>query len=110
MKVPLAFIPPASIIYEGQALSVGAKKYGPYNWRELPIQAMTYIAANQRHILAYLDGEDIDPECGVPHIGLAKACLGILADATELRNLIDNRPKKGRAGSLLRELAANGNE
>jgi len=101
MKVPLAYVPPASIIYEAAAFQEGAEKYGPYNWRDKAVEAMTYISASLRHIAAYQDGEYIDAESGKPHLGLAKACLGILIDATEQGNLVDNRPLAGTAALLL---------
>lgn len=103
-KVALHLIPPASLIHEATAFEEGARKYGAYNWRTKAVEAMTYIGATQRHLLAYLDGEEIDPESGLLHLALAKACLGILIDATEIGNLLDNRPAKGTAGALLRKL------
>jgi hypothetical protein len=104
LKVPIAFVPSASIIYEALAFKEGARKYGAYNWREKKVESMTYIHALFRHAISYLDGEDNDPESGLPHIGHMKACLGILADATETGNLVDTRPVKGNAGELLRKL------
>lgn len=100
-KVPLGYVPPASIIYEAFAFQEGADKYGPFAWRNKAVEAMTYVHATLRHILAYQDGEFIDPESGKPHLGLAKASLGILIDATEQGNLIDNRPIPGQASKLL---------
>lgn len=106
-KVPLGFVPAASVIYEADAFAVGAEKYGPYSWREKPVAAMTYAHAALRHIYAWIDGEDIDPESGKPHLGHAKACMGILADAIETGNLIDNRPVAGEAGRMLRNRETN---
>lgn len=100
-KVPLGFVPPAAIIYMGLAMADGARKYGPYNWRDKPIEAMTYIHAALRHIYEYLDGVDNASDSGKPHLAHALACLGLLADATEHGNLIDNRPLRGPASALL---------
>jgi hypothetical protein len=103
MKKPnLSLVPPASKLYQAQAMMDGAQKYGPYNWRDKPVKAMVYISAAQRHIDQYLDGEVFDPISGVPHLGHALACFGILADATETGNLIDDRPVKGPAGEMIR--------
>jgi hypothetical protein len=104
-KVPLAFVPPASIIYEALAFKEGARKYGAYNWREKKVELMTYLHAALRHLYAMLDGEELDPESGLHHIGHVKACMGILADARETGNLIDNRPPRGTAGDILRREA-----
>jgi hypothetical protein len=103
MKKPnVALVPPASALYQSQAMMDGAAKYGPYNWRENPVLAMVYVSAALRHIYAYLDGENIDPMSGVPHLGHGLACLGILADATETGNLLDDRPLAGPAGDMVR--------
>lgn len=101
-KAPLSLVPPVSILQEARALAVGAQKYGPYNWRDYPVQSMVYVEAALRHILAYMDGETIDPETGVHHLGHAKAGLGILLDA-ETTGIVDNRPKAGHFADKARE-------
>ena len=101
-KVPLSFIPPASLVYQGLAMWDGAKKYEPYNWRDNKVVAMIYIDACMRHIMAWVDGEENAQDSGVPHLGHALACLGILADAKETGNLVDNRPTAGVAAELLK--------
>jgi hypothetical protein len=102
-KVQLAFVPPASIIYEALGFADGAAKYGPFNWRHDPVEAMTYLGAAQRHILAWQDGEEIASDSLKPHLGHAKACLGILIDSIERGDLIDNRPPAGTTSILLAE-------
>lgn len=108
----LSVVPPASILREAEAMHYGAyeaprkdgtKGYGPYNWRDDPVELMIYVDACMRHLLAYVDGEGTDPESGVTHLGHAKACLGIIADADANGTLIDNRPavRKSAASSLL---------
>jgi hypothetical protein len=110
LKVDLSLIPPASIIYEALALEEGGQKYGPYNWRSEKVSTRTYIAAAMRHLQAYLDGEDTDPESHKPHLAHAKASIGILIDAAETGNLINDRPPVGRAGDLLREWRKKGEQ
>jgi hypothetical protein len=81
----------------------GAKKYGAYNWRTNKVQAMIYAHAALRHILDWIDGEENAPDSKAPHIGHALACLGILADAKETGNLVDDRPTPGVAAKLLKQ-------
>lgn len=104
MKVPLHLVPPALAIGAAKALGEGAKKYGAWNFRHTRVEALTYVGAIQRHIAAYLDGEDIDPESltGKRHLDGIAACVAILLDAEHLGTLIDNRPPKGPAPRLLR--------
>lgn len=100
-KVPLHLVPPASVIYEALAFGQGAEKYGAYNWREKEVRATVYISAALRHIYAWFDGEENDHQSGLPHLGHAKACLGVIIDALETGNLADDRPQAGAAGALL---------
>lgn len=81
----------------------GAKKYGPYNWRATKVRATVYIAAGLRHLLEYLDGADYSTDTNPPvhHLGHAKACMGIVLDALETGNLVDDRPGTGAASRLL---------
>ena len=102
-KPRIDLIPPASLIYQSLAMGLGADKYGAYNWRSKKVKMTIYLAAAMRHILSILDGQDDDDESGSPHIGHALACLGILADAKETGNLIDDRPVKGVAAELIKK-------
>ena len=108
LKVPLHVVPPVSILYEALAMAEGARIYGSYNWRTTKAEVMTHIGACLRHLYAYLDGEDTDPQSGVHHLGHAKACLGIIVDCIEINYLIDNRPPPGNAGKLVRQLSESG--
>ena len=102
-KVPLNLLPTAGLIHEALAMKNGAAKYGPFNWRDKKIQASIYVAAAQRHILAWFDGEEIAEDSGAHHLGHAKACLGILLDALETDSLHDDRPLSGATARLLAE-------
>lgn len=96
-KPMLNLIPPASLVYQALAMQHGAivKGYGPFNWRDKKVVASIYIAAALRHIYKFLDGQELDEESGYPELGHAIASLGILVDAKENGNLIDDRPKNG---------------
>ena len=110
-KVPfLSVIPSSSLIYEALAMQYGAyeapradgeKGYGPYNWRDNKVIASIYVDACMRHIMDWVEGEANAPDSKRPHLGHAKACLGILADAIESGNLIDDRPPAGPGPKLL---------
>ncbi len=100
-KPDLSLIPLAAAVYIAKALEEGARKYGPFNWRSNPVNIRVYIAAAKRHIDAFLDGENMDPENPEkPHLGGALASLAILADAIETGNAIDDRPPKGLGSKL----------
>ncbi|RLS53454.1 MAG: hypothetical protein DWH91_14435 [Planctomycetota bacterium] len=100
-KPPLHLIPPSAEILEAVVMGLGARKYGPYNWRTAQIRATVYIAAAKRHLAQWLDGQDDDAESGVSHLAHARACLGILLDAQSLHCLNDDRPPAGIAHELI---------
>lgn len=51
-----------------RVLEQGAKKYSPDNWKNG--QSTTELMESlMRHYVAYMRGEDNDPESGLPHIG-----------------------------------------
>ena len=102
-KPPLHLIPPGAEILEAVVMGLGEKKYGPYNWREHKVRATVYISAARRHLAAWLDGEDYDPESGVTHLAHVRACMGILIDAMVNDMMVDDRPKPGRATDLILE-------
>lgn len=103
-KVQLNLVPPSSIIYQALAMEDGARKYGPYNWRQNKVILSIYVAAALRHLQQYYDGEEVAADSGKPHLGHALACLGIIVDAKETGNLVDDRPLPGAAGRLIAEL------
>jgi hypothetical protein len=100
-KAPLHLVPPAGSIHEAEAFAQGADKYGAYNWREIPVDVMTYVGAMRRHLDAFADGEDRAPDSGVHHLGHIRACANIVLDCLGLGTLIDNRPVAGPAPTLL---------
>lgn len=106
-KLPVGLVPPALVLEVALNMGDGAEKYGAYNYRNSPVEAMTYVAAMQRHLFSYLDGEDVDPESkrGASHLGAIGACVAILVDARNKGMLIDNRPTKGTAGDRIRAAA-----
>lgn len=100
-KPNMYLVPPASMLYQALAMSDGAIKYGPYNWRENNVKASIYLSAAMRHLECWLDGEECADDSGVPHLGHALACIGIIVDALESGCLIDDRPKATQTMSNL---------
>lgn len=92
-KVPLGQVCPVAMAHESCAMLDGDIKYGFRNWREKRVVARIYIDAALRHIQSWAEGEETAEDSGVHHLGHARACLGILLDAQETGNLIDDRSK-----------------
>ena len=52
----------------------GVKKYrDPEGWKKVPDAKQRYKEALLRHIFAWAEGEEVDPESGLPHLAHA-AC------------------------------------
>lgn len=92
-KLPLHLIPSLSLNPMARVLKNGADKYGEFNWRTDPIEPMTYIGAFRRHLDAWAEGEDLDPDTGESHIVHIMAGCAIVLDAMETGNFIENRFK-----------------
>jgi hypothetical protein len=102
-KPPLAYIPLSAQLAELEALVDGMFKYGPLNWRDNPVEAMTYIEAAMRHIQLYKVGEELTRDTLVKNLGAVKACCSILIDAATHGTLIDNRRHSPAEADLLYE-------
>lgn len=91
-KPPLAYIPLSGQLAELEALYDGMLKYGPLNWREQPVEIMTYVEAAARHLQLFKVGEAITRDTLVQNLGAVKACCSIIIDAMAHGTAIDNRP------------------
>lgn len=101
-KVPLHLVPPVAQHFMAQAFADGAKKYGPYNWRDKTVSSSVYYGAAKRHLDAWWDGENLSHDAQVHHLGHVMACMAILLDAMTINRLNDDRPTPGAAGGLQR--------
>jgi len=96
-KLPMHLFPTTAIAAGTVGLLNGALKYGQANFRVEPVRASIYIDAALRHLTAWADGEEVDPDDKVPHLCAALANLAILVDAGAHGTLIDDRPQSDPA-------------
>lgn len=76
-KLRMDLLPPEAIEALSRVLTYGATKYEPRNW-EGGMAWGRVSAATLRHIFAWMRGEELDPESGLPHLDLALCCLAFL--------------------------------
>jgi len=76
-KNRLELLPPEFVEAISQILTFGANKYGSYNWMK-GIKYSRVVGALLRHIYAFLKGEKLDPESGMPHLWHAGCNLAFL--------------------------------
>lgn len=91
-KVSLWLLSPVAKAQWALAQFAGMLKYGTWNWRIAGVRASVYLSAMQRHMDAYMSGEDADPTDGSHHLGNVMACAAILLDAAAAGTLTDDRP------------------
>ena len=91
-KVPLSTVPARYVAELGLAMLEGARKYGRHNYRVSGVRASVYYDAALRHLMAWWEGQDIDPASGLSHLVKAGACMAVLRDAQYNGNWEDDRP------------------
>src|ERR1700761_3416714 len=72
-KVPVSTVSAPVIAEVGLAMLEGARKYGRHNYRAIGVRASVYYDAAQRHLMAWWEGQDIDPASGLSHVSKAIA-------------------------------------
>ena len=91
-KPDLSLLPKVFLEETARAFMVGEAKYGRYNYCK-GHKASQLIAAAQRHLAAWFQGEENDPVDGQHHLGSVAACVAMLLRQQELGTLTDNRYK-----------------
>ena len=94
-KLPLHLIPMITQAYLAIGHFNGLGKYGRDNWRASGVLASVYVSAALRHINSWNEGEELDPDDGVPHLMGAITSLSILIDAQYTGVLNDDRKYRG---------------
>lgn len=73
-------VPPVALVELAKAMQDGARKYGRFNWRETGVSRADYYSAIMRHLLAWMQGEDVAADSGVSHLGHIMANCAIMLD------------------------------
>ncbi len=96
-KPSAALLPGKALLKVAEVLDFGAKKYAANNWRK-GINFTRLLSAAERHLLALNDGEELDPETGLPHEAHAICeLLFLLQLKLEHRTDLDDTFKPHRA-------------
>ena len=84
---------PLQVAMETSLAMMEGVKYGAHNYRKAGVRATVYIdAAVGRHLIPWIEGQDIDPASGLSHITKAIAGLMVLRDAMLNNKWVDDRP------------------
>jgi hypothetical protein len=90
-KPRLGLLPWTSLTEIAKVLTFGADKYEKYNWRK----GFTYervMGATLRHLAAFSEGEDNDPETGLSHLAHAGCNVLFLLHFVITNTGTDDRP------------------
>ncbi len=103
-KIPLHLWPTTATVMGSMGLLDGMLKYGRSNYRAVGVRASIYYDAACRHLNAWFEGEEVDPDSGLPHMAHALACLAIIVDAQAAGKLTDDRCTPGGYRALVGEM------
>ena len=93
-KAPMSTVSAAVLAEVGVAMLEGASKYGRHNYRAAGVRSSVYYDATMRHLMAWWEGEDTDPDSGMSHITKAITSLVVLRDAMIQGMCTDDRPPR----------------
>ena len=91
-KMPLNLLSSEALNQTAAVLLFGADKYAAHNWRDGFLWSRP-LAAAMRHITAFNDGEDRDPESGLSHLAHAACCIMFLLEFEKTHPELDDRYK-----------------
>ena len=89
-KLPVNLLSSEALFQTAAVLKFGADKYAEHNWRA-GFAWSRPLAAAMRHIMAFNDGEDKDPESGLSHLAHAMCCIMFLLEFEKTHPELDDR-------------------
>jgi hypothetical protein len=92
LKPKMSLVPLRAMWEVGKVMSFGAQKYAAYNWKG-GIKYTRLSDAALRHIIEFIEGEDMDSESGLHHLAHAACCITMLLEMTMDRPDLDDRYK-----------------
>lgn len=91
-KPDLSLLSSIALFKIGQVMTFGKNKYAAHNWRK-GMAWSRLLASLLRHVLAYMSGEDKDPESGLSHLAHAGCCISMLLEFEDTFPNLDDRYK-----------------
>lgn len=91
-KVRMDLLSPIALAEIAKAFTVGEKKYGEHNWRS-GFKWSRLLGALLRHTIAFMGGEDKDPETGLSHMAHAGATVMFILEHEVTHKDKDDRYK-----------------
>jgi len=92
-KIQVELLSPTALLEVAKVMTFGAKKYGANNWRN-GLAWTRILGAALRHLLAFMGGQDKDPETGLSHVAHLACCAMFLLEYEKTHKTLDDRYKK----------------
>jgi len=92
-KPRLSLIPKEALWSMGEAFTFGEVKHGTYSWRNDSHTLTEILDKAMRHIVQFSNGENVDEQSKVLHLGSALADLAIAVDLFYNSKHLDDRFK-----------------
>jgi hypothetical protein len=92
-KLEYGLLPPHALREVVKVLTFGAQKYERDNWQKVSDSKRRYFDALQRHVWAWKEGEQNDPESGIHHLAHAMCCLMFLFEHDTIYSLHNEETK-----------------
>lgn len=103
-KIPMHVLSMPVMAEMSLGMGDGGMKYGTHNYRVAGVRASVYFDATMRHLMAWWEGEDIDPDSGISHVSKAMSSLHVLRDAMMNEMWEDDRPPKFKNKEWVKEM------
>lgn len=91
-KAGMSLLSRVALEETAKVLDFGKNKYAAHNWRN-GFEWSRPLSAAMRHIMAFNDGEDKDPESGLSHLAHAACCIMFLLEFEKTHPELDDRWK-----------------
>lgn len=83
-KLELSLVNPQLVKAVAEVRMYGTEKYGDSeNWRK--VEPKRYVDALYRHLLAYIEGNEVDEESGLSHLSHMACNISFLLDKEYLK-------------------------
>jgi len=79
-KLQYGLLPPLALKATVEILTFGAEKYEPDNWKNVPDPKRRYFDSMQRHIWAWKDDEQYDPDTDKNYLAQPMYCFCFFFD------------------------------
>lgn len=92
-KPPMSLLSTTALVEIAKVLEFGKNKYSANNWRS-GFNWSRLLDSAMRHLTAFNDGEDKDPESGLSHLAHLGCCILFLLEFEQTHPELDDRYKK----------------